>query len=520
MPDSLREQLALLPDRLAHHLTISLLALALAAAISLPLAVLVLRVKPLRWFALTAAGAAQTIPSLALLALVVAVSGAFGFWPALVALTIYAILPILRNAVTGLAGVDAAYTEAARGSGMTSAQSLFRVELPLAAPVIIAGLRTATVWTVGIATLTTPVGYESLGNFIFSGLQTNNTTAILVGALAAAALAVVLDSLIGAAQWASERRSRAGLFAALAATAAVVALGLLSPHLFTSTGPQRATAATAARQTALNRPIRVGGKPFTEQYILADLIAQKLRAAGFEVEKAESLGSTLGFDALKRSQIDVFVDYTGTIWSAYMRRDATAPAWQTLNAADGWMADQFGIRDLGRLGFENAYALAMRRDRAAKLGIKTIDDLAKHAGELTIGSDYEFFSRPDWFKLRDAYGLKFAAQRTFDPSFLFKAAAGGEVDVITAYSTDGRISANDLIVLDDPRNGFPPYDAVLLLSPEVADVPGVVDALQPMVGSISDDRMRAANQAVDVDGKSPATVGETLSSDIEKSDPK
>ena len=424
MSDNLREQLALLPGHLANHLTIALLALLIAAAVSLPLAVLVGRVKWLRWPVLTAAGAAQTIPSLALLALVVAVSGTFGFWPALVALTIYAILPILRNAVTGLAGVDAAYTEAARGSGMTSAQSLFKVELPLAAPVIIAGLRTATVWTVGIATLTTPVGYESLGNFIFSGLQTNNTTAILVGALAAAILAVVLDSLIGAAQWASERRSRAGLLAALGATAAVVALGLLSPHLFTSTGPQRATAATAARADRAEPP-----DPRRRQAVHRAVHPRRPdRPAGsappasrWRRPKASAPPSASTHLSAARSTFSSTTPARSG--AAYMRRDATAPAWQTLNAADGWMADQFGIRDLGRLGFENAYALAMRRDRAAKLGIKSIDDLAKHAGELTIGSDYEFFSRPDWFKLRDTYGLKFAAQRTFDPSFLFKAAA-------------------------------------------------------------------------------------------------
>lgn len=502
MSDNLREQLALLPDRLAHHLQITLLALAIAAAVSLPLAVLVGRIKPLRWFVVTTAGAAQTIPSLALLALVVAVSGDFGFRPALVALSIYAVLPILRNAVTGLAGVDPAYTEAARGSGMTPAQSLFKVELPLAAPVIIAGLRTATVWTVGIATLTTPVGYESLGNFIFTGLQTGNNVATLTGALAAAILAVALDSLIGAAQWASERRSRPGLWAALAATAVLVTLCLLSPTIFSPSKP-----------AAPGKTIRVGSKPFTEQYILADLIARKLRAAGFNVELSESLGSTLGFDALKRNQIDVFVDYTGTIWSTYMKRDAILPADQTLAACDAYMAP-FGLRDLGRLGFENAYALAMRRDRAKALGITSIDDLAKHAGELTIGSDYEFFSRPDWYKLRDAYGLAFKAQRTFDPSFLFKAAAGGEVDVITSYSTDGRLSANDLIVLTDPRNGFPPYDAVLLLSPDAAKDAVVLKALEPLVGAIDDERMRGANRAVDVDGKTPSAVGESLSKGI------
>ena len=184
------EQLALLPEYLTSHLQLTLLALLCSTAISLPLGVAITRVRWLETPVLALAGIIQTIPSLALLAIMVPLLASLqlqsiGFLPAFVGLTLYGVLPILRNTVTGIAGVNPAQREAARAVGMTEAQQLRRVELPLALPVIIAGLRTATVWTVGIATLSTPVGATSLGNYIFSGLQTRNYAAVLVGCVAA-----------------------------------------------------------------------------------------------------------------------------------------------------------------------------------------------------------------------------------------------------------------------------------------------------------------------------------------------
>ena len=205
---ALADQLRLLPEYLGHHLTLTLVALSSGIALCLPLAILVTRVKSLQWPVLTVASVAQTIPGLALLALMVPLLGQIGFLPAFIALLLYSMLPILRNTVTGILGVAPDVLEAAEGLGMTSGQRLFRVELPLAAPVIIAGIRTATVWVVGSATLSTPVGATSLGNYIFSGLQTQNSAAVLVGCAAAAALAMVLDQLIRLGELAVAGRSR------------------------------------------------------------------------------------------------------------------------------------------------------------------------------------------------------------------------------------------------------------------------------------------------------------------------
>ena len=499
--DLLAVELARLPGYLSSHLLLTLGALAAGLAISLPLGALVVLVRPLAAPVLAVASVIQTIPGLALLALMVPLLGRIGVVPALVALTLYSVLPVLRNTVTGALEVDANVLEAARGIGMTDGQILRRVQLPLAAPIIVAGVRTATVWTVGVATLSTPVGATSLGNYIFSGLQTQNMTAVLVGCAAAAGLAVALDGIIRLAELGARRRD---------ARLAGVSLGCLALLVAFGSG--------AALRGALRgdaRPhVEIGAKTFTEQYILARLLADRLEAAGFEAGIRDSLGSTVVFDALAASEIDLYVDYTGTLWANQMKRTDTPGAERVRAELTAWLDAEYGVSVLGALGFENAYALAMRRADAAVLGIRAIGDLAPHSAALAIGGDYEFFARPEWQAVRGAYGLVFREQRTFDPTLMYGAIAAGQVDVISAFSTDGRIRALDLVVLRDPRHALPPYDAVLLLSPEARRRPGLADALRPLLGRIDAERMRRANQLVDVDGQSIESAVSQLGAEL------
>lgn len=508
----LSRELAELPALLSAHASITALAAGLGVLISVPLGVLAARRPRLRAGALGLAGVVQTIPGLALLALMVPLLGAFGFWPALVALVLYAMLPILRNTVEGIAGVDAAVLEAADAMGMTPRQRLLQVELPLALPVIVAGIRTAVVWTVGMATLSTPVGQPSLGSFIFGGLQTRNSAAVLVGCAAAAVLALGLDLVIGLLQASIARRERGRLFALLGGFAAALMFGVLLPTL--AAGPERAMAgppsasrpASSATSAAAQRPrgpalgtLHVGAKTFTEQYVLARLIAARLERAGLSVERHESLGSNVVFDALRQGDIDVYVEYTGTIWSSYMRRDEPVSSWRMLAMVSAWLAETHGVRLLGALGFENAYCLAMRRERAGALGIASLADLASRGAGLVLGTDYEFPKRAERTRLEATYPLSFGRIVSYDPSFMYTAIERREVDLITAFSSDGRIDELGLLVLADPGRAFPPYDAVLLLSPRAADTPEVVQALAPLLGTLTVERMRQANQMVDRD---------------------
>ncbi len=497
MDDRLAAAWRLLPDYLSQHVLISLCALLLGFAISLPLAVVASRSAAVRWPSLFLASLIQTIPSLALLALfyplLLAISAlsqtwfghgfsALGFWPALLALTLYSMLPILRNGVAGIAGVDPAAVEAAKGVGMTDTQRLFRIELPLAAPVIMAGVRTAAVWTIGAATLATPVGQTSLGNYIFSGLQTENWVYVLFGCAASAVLALATDQMLGLIESGLSRRQSWRIWAG-AAGLTVGALAALSPL------------AAASNHAAY----RIGAKNFSEQYILAELMAARLRAAGAAVSMKEDLGSATAYRALAAGEIDVYVDYSGTVWANVLGRKDNPGRAGVLAGLTQELKRRDGVTVLGPLGFENAYVLAMKQDEAKSLGIVGIDDLAHHATSLKLGSDLEFLSRPEWKAIQTAYELTFAKMTSYQPTFMYRALETGDADVISAFSSDGRIAADHLTVLSDPRHALPPYDAVILISPRVAKDAKLRAALSPLVGKITVEAMRAANYSVDRD---------------------
>jgi osmoprotectant transport system permease protein len=485
------EALERLPSYLGGHVAISVTALALGLAISLPLALAAVRRPALRRVLLAAASLVQTIPSLALLALFYplllgiaalcqtifgAGFSALGFLPSVLALTLYSMLPVLRNTVTGLLGIDPAINEAALGVGMTRRQSLLMVELPLALPVIMAGIRTAAVWVIGTATLSTPIGQTSLGNYIFTGLQTQNWIFVLFGCAAAALFALLVDQLLALIDGGLARRSRLRIAAGLLGLI-LLAAGALAPGLSQPRGAYV-----------------IGAKPFAEQYVLAALIERRLQAAGLSASRRDGLGSNVIFAALAAGEIDVYVDYSGTIWANQMHRNEVKPRAEVLAETAQWLADEHGIAMLGGLGFENAYALAMAKSRAAALGIRSIGDLARHARGLSIAGDYEFFARPEWAAIRKAYGLNFREQRQMQPTFMYAAAAHGEVDVISAYTSDGRLAQFDLATLDDPKGAIPPYDAILLLSPKRADDQALRAALRPLVEAIDVTLMRAANR--------------------------
>jgi osmoprotectant transport system permease protein len=193
-----------------------------------------------------------------------------------------------------------------------------------------------------------------------------------------------------------------------------------------------------------------------------------------------------------------------------MHRSDAKPRAEVLAEVSRWLSATHGIRLLGPLGFENAYALAMPRAKAEKLGIRSIADLAAHAGEMSIAGDYEFFERPEWKAIQNAYGLRFRQQRTMQSDFMYKAAAAGDVDVVSAYSSDGRVAQFDLAVLDDPKHAIPPYDAILLLSPKRANDDRLIAALKPLVGAIPVAVMREANLRASNGDTSPTNVANWL----------
>ncbi len=242
--------------------------------------------------------------------------------------------------------------------------------------------------------------------------------------------------------------------------------------------------------------ITIGTKSFEEQYILGALIGARLDKAGYTTVRRDGLGSTVIFHALEAGDVDIYVDYSGTLWTTQMKRNDMPGRKAVLDQLSAW-AQKRGMRDVGSLGFENAYTFAMRGDRAKALGIETLADLAVYASKMKIGGDYEFFSRPEWAAVVKAYGMHFALQRQYQANFMYNALVDGDVDVIAAFSSDGRIAKYNLKLIGDPKQALPPYDAVLLVSPKHANDEKFLSALRPLVGAIDLTTMQRANLMVD-----------------------
>jgi len=243
----------------------------------------------------------------------------------------------------------------------------------------------------------------------------------------------------------------------------------------------------------------IGAKNFSEQFILAELMAKRLREGGAQVQTREGLGSAVIFRALAAGDLDVYVDYSGTLWTNVLNRRDIPSRQAMLADLTRELKARYGVTLVGPLGFENAYALAMKADRAKALGVGSLADLAAAAPGLTLGGDLEFLSRPEWAAIRKAYDLHFRAQRSYNPTFMYQALRSGEVDVISAFSSDGRIAADGLVTLADPKGAVPAYDAVVLISPRRANDQRLLAALRPLIGRIPVEAMRRANLSVDRD---------------------
>ena len=512
--------LAMLPHALGAHLGVSAAALALAIAISVPL-VLAMAARPgLRRPVIGVASIVQTIPAIALLALfyplllaLTAVTQplagfgvpALGLLPSLLALALYALLPLLRGGADGLASVAPAVLEAADGIGMTRRQRMLAIELPLAATIIVGGVRTAVVWTIGAATLATTVGQPSLGDLIFTGLQTEDWALVVTGCLAAAAVTIVADFALGRIEAGVRARRR---------TAIAVGIALLVAMAIAALVPSMAPAGNAKGQGG--RAVVIGAKNFGEQFVLAELIGKRLEAAGIDHRTKTGLGSAVIFRALAAGDIDVYVDYTGTLWSVVLGHADLPPRGVLVAQLTRELRGRYRVETVGTLGFENAYALAMKRTDAQRLGIRTLDDLAAKAPGLRLATDLEFQARAEWAALQRVYGLRFKGLRAYSPVQMVQALKAGDADVITAFSSDGRIAADDLVVLSDGKGALPTYDAILLAAP--GRKAAVAGALGPLVGRIDVATMRAANWRVDrdADKQTPAAAAEWLDGQLRR----
>jgi len=466
-------------------------------AVAVPLGIFASR-RPRLAAPLTAiANVVQTIPSLAMFGFLLPVPliGGVGARAALVVLVLYGLLPIVRTTIAGLRGIDPVIREAGIAMGMTDRELLRLVELPLALPSIIAGIRVAAVVGVGSATIAAAIGAGGLGEFIYRGLSMVDTTVILGGAIPAAGLALAVDALLyGVERALSRRRKESARVVTALAVLAVLAVG----------------ASAVASRPAAGAVVVVGSKNFTEQLVLGELLAQTIeRDAGLRVDRRLNLGGTLICDrAILSGDIDAYVEYTGTALTAIFHEPVVNDPARVLEI----VRDRYsrtGRTLLQPLGFNNTFAILVRGRDARNRHLKTIDDVVPVAPSWRAGFGYEFLERPDGFPgLAKAYGLRFAeTPRVMDLTLSYRALASGQVDLIAGDATAGLIKGLDLFQLEDNRRYFPPYDAAIVVRAEtLLRYPELRTALDGLSGRISAADMRSLNYAADAEHRDIAQV--------------
>ena len=484
---------------LRQHIVLVTVSTAAAIAVGIPTGIAAARYPragaPITWLA----NVAQTIPSLAMFGFLLPLPfiGGLGARTAVVVLILYALLPIIRTTAAGLRSIDPVLVEAAVALGMTPRQRLSRIELPLALPSIVAGIRVAAVIGVGTATIAAAVGAGGLGEYIFRGLSMVDPTVILAGAIPSALLALGIDGALTLVEreLARSHAGRGGHKWAAIGAAAVVAAAIAVPVALASF---RGTDA-----------VRVGSKNFTEQIILGEIVAQALEARGISVDRRLNLGGTFIADrAVRAGDIDAYVEYSGTAHTAIFKAGVERDPRRVLADVRRQYAE-VGLTLLDPLGFDNTFAILVRRDDAKSQGLRTISDLASKGAAWRAGFGYEFLQRADGFPgLARAYGLTLSKPPTaMDLSLIYRALADRQVDVIAGDATSGLIHAYDLAQLEDDRRYFPPYDAAIVVrTPLLLARPEVREALSALSGRISMDDMRRMNHAVDAGRRDPADV--------------
>ncbi|ASB89051.1 osmoprotectant update ABC transporter permease/substrate-binding subunit OpuFB [Bacillus sonorensis] len=481
----LAERKGQLINALLEHIQISLIALFFAVVISIPLGIYLTRKPKIAEGIIGVTAVLQTIPSLALLGLLIPIVG-IGKVPAIIALIVYALLPILRNTYTGIKEIDPSLLEAARAMGMNSQKRLIKVELPLAMPVIMAGIRTAMVLIVGTATLAALIGAGGLGDIILLGIDRNNTELIVLGAIPAAILAIIFDFLLRSFEKLSFKKLLVGIGGFAAATIIILALSF-------SYGQG-------------GKHIVIAGKLGSEPDILINMYKLLIEEdTDLHVEVKPGFGKTsFVFQALKSGDIDVYPEFTGTAISEFLKETpVSTDQKQVYEQARKGMLKTFDMTLLKPMAYNNTYALAVPKQLALKYHLKTISDLKKHQENIKAGFTLEFADREDGYRgIQNTYGITFSNVATMEPKLRYNAIKTGDIQVVDAYSTDSELEQYNLSVLKDDKHVFPPYQGAPLLRKETLQkYPEIEQALNKLAGKISDRKMREMNYQVNVKGK-------------------
>ncbi|RHW36857.1 ABC transporter permease subunit [Lysinibacillus yapensis] len=475
---------------LIQHIQLSFIALIIALLIAIPLGIYLTRKKKAAEIVIGIAAVFQTIPSLALLGLLIPLVG-IGTLPAIIALVIYAMLPILRNIYTGIKEVDPNLLEAAKGLGMNNRRLLIKVELPLAMPVIMAGIRTAMVLIIGTATIASLIGAGGLGDLITVGISRNDMDLILLGAIPAALLALFFDFLLKQLEKLSFKKSLISIVTVIAAFLLVITVSSFSE----SKEPD----------------LVIGGKLGAEPEILMNMYKLLIEEnSSLKVALKPNMGgTTFVYNALTSGSIDIYPEFTGTIIVDLLKEQpASTKSEEVYEQAKEGIFNQFDLVLLEPMKFNNTYALAVPDSLAIKYNLKAISDLKEIEGEIKAGFTPEFPEREDgYLGIQKLYGLQFPNIKTMQPELRYAAVNSGDINLVDAYSTDSAIQRYNLTVLEDDLHLFPPYQGAPLLKKEtLEEYPELEGILNKLSGKVTDDEMREMNYKVAVEKEKASSV--------------
>ncbi|NLP34743.1 MAG: ABC transporter permease subunit [Clostridiales bacterium] len=494
-----------------EHIELTAIAVGIAVLIGVPLGILISYVKKLNKPILGIANVVQAIPSMALLGIMIPLLG-IGTLPAVFMVIVYSLLPIIKNTYTGIQSINPQTLEAAKGIGLTKFQILSKVQIPLALPVIMAGVRISAVTAVGLMTMAAFIGAGGLGFLVFSGIRTVNEVQILAGAIPACILALLVDYLMGLVEklvtpislqksiGSKEKQSkdRKHRKVILGVTAAGIAMLLIVSAL--------------GNLNKADKVIRVAGKDYTEQHILTHMISDLIEdRTDITVDRKVNLGGTqVVFSAMNSGDVDVYVEYSGTAYGDTLNYPPNSDMEEVYNTVKADFKEKYGLEVLQQLGFNNTYVLAVTKETAEQYNLSSISDLRNIASKLTAGTTFEFLNREDGLPgLMKHYDFSFGDTTGLDSSPRYLALVNNETDVVDAFATDALLEKFDLVTLKDDKNFFPPYYAIPVVRGEtLEEYPEVEPILNELAAYLSDEVMIGLNYKVDELQMDPENVAQ------------
>ena len=478
-----------------EHVLISLLAISIASVLGIILGIIISEYRRFSGLILGTVNILYTIPSIALLGFFITITGV-GNTTALIALIIYALLPIIRSTYTGIVNINPLIIEASEGMGSTKLQQLFKVKLPLALPVLMSGIRNMVTMTIALAGIASFVGAGGLGVAIYRGITTNNSAMTFLGSLLIALLALIFDFILGI----MEKRLTNHKRTKYKVNFKIVILGLFI-IIF---------GAYFSLNSKKDKTINIATKPMTEGYILGQMLTELIEQdTDLKVNITNGVGGGTSniHPAIVKGEFDLYPEYTGTSWEAVLKKEGSYDE-SKFDELQKEYKEKYNLEYVNLYGFNNTYGLAVNKDIAEKYNLKTYSDLAAVSNNLIFGAEYDFFEREDGYKeLQKVYNMNFKKQIDMDIGLKYQAMKDKKIDVMVIFTTDGQLAISDVVVLEDDKKMYPSYRAGTVVRSEIlSEYPELKPVLEKLNNILDDKTMADLNYQVESEGKKPEDV--------------